>query len=80
VPQQSVLLTQRDAAKILGVDRVTVWRMTCNRILHPVELLSGTVRYRREEIVTLATSGWKATAKTERDRAQRGRRGADNVS
>lgn len=65
-PLQSVLLTQRDAAKILGVSRVTVWRMTSNRVLHPVELLSGTVRYRREEIMTLAKSGWQATVTTGR--------------
>lgn len=66
---------QRDAAKILGVSRVTIWRMTHEGILHPVELLSGTVRYRREEIMTLAKSGRQATAA----RPRRGRRGADSV-
>lgn len=75
VPEQPVLLMQRDAAKILGVSRVTIWRMTHEGILHPVELLSGTVRYRREEIMTLAKSGRQATAA----RTRRGRRGADSV-
>lgn len=79
-PLQSVLLTQRDAAKILGVSRVTVWRMTCDHVLHPVELLSGTVRYRREEIMKLAASGWQATVKKELcQRPRQGRRGGDSV-
>lgn len=61
---QPVLLTQRDTAKILGVDRGTVWRMKRHRILNPIELSRGTVRYRREEVMALAASGWRATAKS----------------
>jgi hypothetical protein len=39
------------------VSRVTVWRMTKDCVLHPVEILPGTWRYRFRELATLALKG-----------------------
>jgi predicted DNA-binding transcriptional regulator AlpA len=49
-----LLVTQKSVAALLSVSRVTVWRMTKNGILHPVEILSGTWRYSYAEIAELA--------------------------
>lgn len=57
-PGASVLFTQREAAKMLGVSRVTVWRLVRERVLHRVELMPGMWRYRREDVMRLAGSGW----------------------
>ena len=42
---EPLLVTQKTAAKLLSVSRVTVWRLTKDHVLHPVELLPGTWRY-----------------------------------
>jgi hypothetical protein len=52
-----LLITQKVAAKLLSVSRVTVWRRTKERVLHPVEILPGTWRYTYAEIVALAKAG-----------------------
>ncbi len=52
-----LLLTQKEAAKLLGVNRVTIWRMTNEDILRPVEILPGTFRYRAEDIEAISQSG-----------------------
>lgn len=52
-----LLLTQKDAAKLLSVSRVTVWRLTRDQVLHPVEILPGTWRYAYDEIAKLARVG-----------------------
>lgn len=49
-----LLVTQKDAAKALSVSRVTIWRMTKDCVLHPVEILPGTWRYPWHEIASLA--------------------------
>ena len=36
------LVTQKRAAELLSVNRVTIWRMTKEGLLHPVEILPGT--------------------------------------
>ncbi|HVU15449.1 MAG TPA: helix-turn-helix domain-containing protein [Candidatus Didemnitutus sp.] len=54
---EQLLLSQKKAAKLLDVSRVTVWRMTKECVLHPVEILPGTWRYPYREIVGLAQSG-----------------------
>jgi hypothetical protein len=51
-----LLLSQKSAAKLLDVNRVTIWRMTKENILHPVEILPGTWRYRLGELTRLARS------------------------
>jgi hypothetical protein len=55
----NMLLSQKKAAKLLDVSRVTIWRMTKECILHPVEILPGTWRYSYAELARLAQSGKK---------------------
>jgi hypothetical protein len=52
-----LLITQKRAAEILSVSRATVWRMTKDAVLHPVEIVPGTWRYRLKEILNLAQNG-----------------------
>lgn len=52
-----LLVTQKQAAELLSVSRVTIWRMTKDCVLHPVEILPGTWRYRFCELATLALKG-----------------------
>ena len=42
---EHLLVTQKRAAQLLGVSRATVWRMTRDCMLHPVEIIPGTWRY-----------------------------------
>jgi len=58
-----VLLNQKDAARLLGISRITLWRMTKNGIIRPVELSPGNTRYRREDLATLAQGGYEALRK-----------------
>lgn len=63
LPQSSpepLLLTQKQAAKLLGVDRTTVWRLVCLGIIRPVEICPGTFRYRRSDVEALAQDGYRA--------------------
>jgi hypothetical protein len=52
-----LLLTQKATANLLSVSRVTIWRMTKDCVLHPVEILPGTLRYPYREITALAREG-----------------------
>ena len=52
------LITQKDVAAILGLDRTTIWRATRDGLIPVVELLPGCFRYRRSEIETLVRSGY----------------------
>ena len=63
-----LLVTQKMAAELLSVSRVTIWRMTKDCALHPVEILPGTWRYPYREIASLARGGGgvQATAKNNR--------------
>ena len=54
---ERLLVTQKTAAELLGVSRVTIWRMTKDCALHPVEILPGTWRYPFQEIMALARKG-----------------------
>jgi hypothetical protein len=54
---ERLLVTQKRAAELLSVNRVTVWRMTRDSVLHPVEILPGTWRYPFNEIARLAQRG-----------------------
>ena len=57
---QPLLVTQQKAAHLLGVNRVTIWRMAKAGLLHPVEILRGTQRYRLREVAALASNGTSA--------------------
>jgi hypothetical protein len=54
---EQLLVTQKRAAEILSVNRVTIWRMTRDRVLHPVEIIPGTWRYPIRELAQLAQAG-----------------------
>ena len=49
-----LLVTQKKAAEMLSVSRVTIWRMAKDGVLHPVEILPGTWRYPYQEIAAIA--------------------------
>jgi len=51
---ECLLLTQKRAAELLSVSRVTIWRMTKEFVLHPVEIIPGTWRYPLREIMALS--------------------------
>ena len=57
---ERLLVTQKRAAELLSVSRVTIWRMTRDCVLHPVEILPGMWRYPFNEIVRLARNGASA--------------------
>jgi len=54
---QHLLITQKKAATLLAVSRVTIWRMTRDAILHPVEVIPGMWRYHFREVALLAQQG-----------------------
>ncbi len=54
---ERLLVTQKRAAELLSVSRVTIWRMTKGLVLHPIEILPGTWRYPFGEIMALARTG-----------------------
>ena len=55
-----LLLTQKQAARSLGISRVTLWRLTRDGALVRVEVLPGCFRYRREDIEAVAQAGINA--------------------
>lgn len=59
---EPLLVTQKVAAQLLSVSRVTVWRLAKDGVLHPVEIFPGTWRYAYAEIMKLARAGSTATA------------------
>lgn len=62
-PAQSsgpLLLNQREAARLLGISRVTLWRMTKGGIIRTVELSPGNPRYRRDDLEAIAREGHRA--------------------
>jgi hypothetical protein len=54
---ERLLVTQKRAAELLSVNRVTIWRMTKEGMLHPVAILPGMLRYSLNEITRLAKVG-----------------------
>ena len=50
---EALLCSQADASRLLGVSRFTVWRMTRETVLHPVNI-RGALRYRVAELEQLA--------------------------
>lgn len=59
ISDESLAVTQKRAARILGVSRVTLWRMVRDGLLHPVEIFPGILRYPIEELTALTRDGWK---------------------
>jgi len=55
-----LLLNCKQAAKLLGISRVTLWRMTKAGYFLPVEILPGTSRYRYEEVEAISRLGKNA--------------------
>ena len=60
--------------KLLSVNCVTIWRMTPDGTLHPVEILPGMLRYSLKEIPRLAQAG------TRSETLSRGSRGLGAVA
>lgn len=56
-PYEVLMVTQKRAAEILSVCRATIWRMTKDGVLHPVEIIPGTWRYSFREIAELVREG-----------------------
>ena len=54
IADDRLLVTQKQAAELLSVSRVTIWRMTKDCVFHPVEILPGPWRYRFRELAALA--------------------------
>ena len=57
---ERLLVSQKRAAELLSVSRATIWRMTNDCLLHPVEIIPGTWRYPFREIIGLARKGMEA--------------------
>jgi predicted DNA-binding transcriptional regulator AlpA len=66
---EGLLVTQKRAAELLSVSRATIWRMTKDCILHPVEILPGTLRYSLREVFALAQKGSEGGARHEKSAA-----------
>ncbi|MGC4074945.1 MAG: hypothetical protein QM760_21090 [Nibricoccus sp.] len=49
-----LLIAQKKAAALLDVSRATIWRMTKDQVLQPVEIFPGTWRYRYRDVVALS--------------------------
>jgi hypothetical protein len=60
-----LLVTQKKAAELLSVSRVTIWRMTKEHQLHPVEVLPGILRYPCSELNALVRHGWRRLVEIE---------------
>lgn len=59
---ERLLVTQKRAAELLSVSRATIWRMTKDCVLHPIEIIPGTWRYSFREIIALARMGVEAVS------------------
>lgn len=58
-PGSALLLTQKEVAAMLRVERTTIWRMTRDGILRPTEIFPGTFRYHRTEVEAFGNHGWQ---------------------
>lgn len=60
----ALLLTQKETAGILGVDRTTVWRLTTMGVLRPTEISPGMFRYQRSHVEALSRNGYRHLLKS----------------
>lgn len=67
----ALLVNQKEAARLLGMSRVTVWRLTVEGVFALVEVRPGTFRYRREEIEAFAERGIARPRAVPRRRSRR---------
>ncbi|MDP0495293.1 MAG: helix-turn-helix domain-containing protein [Verrucomicrobiota bacterium JB024] len=51
---EPMLLKLNDAAKKLGVSRVTFWRLVHSGAIRPVEIFEGVFRYSYEDLIELS--------------------------
>jgi hypothetical protein len=65
---EHLLIAQKKAAGLLDVSRATIWRMTKEHVLRPVEILPGTWRYRYRDVVALSEAGGGLQDAEERSR------------
>jgi hypothetical protein len=65
-----LLVTQKRAAELLSVSRATIWRMTRDCLLHPVEIIPGTWRYPFREIIGFTPKGRAITPGSEAHRGK----------
>jgi len=56
-PTGPLLLGMSAGAKFIGVSRATLWRMVKNKRLTKVEILPGSFRLRRSDLLALAGEG-----------------------
>jgi len=54
---EKLLITQKQAAELLSVNRVTIWRMTKDCLLHPVEIHAGDVALSLQRDSTTCATG-----------------------
>lgn len=55
VPDHPLLMTMTAAANLLGVSRVTMWRMVKEGVVQPVEITPRVFRIRRQDVQDLAS-------------------------
>lgn len=67
--EEFLLITQKRAAELPSVSRVTIYRMTRDCVLHPVEILPGTWRYPFREIMRLTQGQKRSESVSPRERA-----------
>lgn len=51
---EPLLLKMNDAAKKLGVSRVTFWRLVSTEVIKPIEIFEGVFRYNFGDLVNLS--------------------------
>lgn len=55
-PDGPLLMNMTGAAKLIGVSRVTLWRMVKEGVLRPVEIMPGVFRIRRGDLHRISTN------------------------
>jgi excisionase family DNA binding protein len=58
-----LLMGMTDSAKLLGISRATLWRMIQAGRLQKIEILPGSFRIRRSDLLALVQSGSALLAK-----------------
>ena len=56
-PENSILVSAKEACKILGISKVTLWSYVKNGKLHQIHRSKRLVRYNKSEVEDLAYKG-----------------------